>query len=417
MTRSVRTITPQTARRLAITRQQLAGEPPPAPSSSTLLEVTRALGCLQLDPISAVARSHQLVLFSRAGAYDLRDLDALLWEDRHLFEYWAHAASIVLTEDYPIHQVLMRDYGTDRSVWGRRALEWADANHLLRDAILRELEVRGPLQSRQLSEDGIDPEAWVSTGWTSGRNVSRMLDFLWLTGKIMVVGRVGGQKVWGLAKQHLPAWTPTDPLTEGEVVEQAAQKALRALGTARPQHIKVHYTRFRYPGLDGTLKALESDGRIMRVQIKDSERSFPGVWYVHADDLPLLDQIEADDWPGRTTLLSPFDNLICDRGRTELLFDFNYRIEIYVPRHKRQYGYYVLPILHGDRLIGRIDPQFERKHKRLQVYNVYAEPDAPADAGPAVRSAIERLAGFLGAREIVLGDNVPSIWQAALRAL
>ncbi len=146
----------------------------------------RDLGCLQIDPISVVARSPLLVLWSRLGAYDPAHLDALLWRERKLFEYWAHCASIVLTEDYPIHHALMRHYVADDSPWSRRVRQWIKDNDTLRRAILTRIRRDGPLPARELAEDGIAPQAWVSTGWTSGRNVSRMLDFLWMQGKIMV---------------------------------------------------------------------------------------------------------------------------------------------------------------------------------------------------------------------------------------
>jgi uncharacterized protein YcaQ len=158
------------------------------------------------------------------------------------------------------------------------------------------------------------------------------------------------------------------------------------------------------------LAELEDEGRIVHVGVE----GLSGVWYVHADDLPLLDRIDAGEWQPRTTLLSPFDNLICDRKRAEALWDFYYRVEIYVPADKRQYGYYVLPILHGDRLIGRIDPIYTRKTRTLTIHHVYAEPDAPADAALPIRTAIESLAGFIGAREIVYGE-VPKAWRKQIR--
>lgn len=407
------TITPTTARRLAVQKQRLAGERPPA-TSAGILDVVRDIGCLQLDPISAVARSHTLVVWSRVGNYDLTELNRLLWEDRHLFEYWAHAASIVLTEDYAIHHATMRSYGEGDSGWHVRVREWIEQNKPLHDYILDEIAARGPVASRELEEAGKDPRAWVSTGWTSGRNVSRMLDFLWLKGKIAVAGRKSGQKLWDLSERCLPSLNGS-ALTDEEISYRAVQKSLRALGVARPGHIKVHYIRNRYPMLNETLKQLEQEGQIQRVDIVGEGKAHPGPWYVHKDDLPLLERLARDEWQPRTTLLSPFDNLICDRARTELLFDFDYRIEIYVPKHKRQYGYYVLPILHGERLIGRIDPMMNRKAKRLEVYNVYAEPDAPADAGQAVRTAIEELGAWLGATDIAIGESVPDVWRGALR--
>ncbi len=404
-------ISPTLARRLALTRQRLAG-PRPAADASGLMEVARDLGCLQLDPISVVARSHQLVLFSRVGPYELAHLDQLLWQERRLFEYWAHCASIVLTEDYPLHSRMMRAYPSGDSAYRQRAREWIAQNQKLRRYILDRLRREGPLLSRQLEEDGLHPKAWVSTGWTSGRNISRMLDYLWISGKIMVAGRDGIQKRWDLAERVLPAWTPRDRLLEREVVRRAAQKSLRALGVATPRHIQQHFTRGRYPDLTRVLADLEAEGRVKRLEIRD----LPGPWYLHADDELLMTQLPAD-WQPRITLLSPFDNLICDRARTRQLFDFDYTMEIYVPAAKRKYGYYVLPILHGDRLIGRVDPAMDRERGALKVNAVYAEPDAPRNVGRAVAGAIEDLAAFLGAGEILYNSRrVPAMWKRALLA-
>jgi hypothetical protein len=370
----------------------------------------RELGCLQLDPISAVARSHLLVLWSRLGAYDPADLDALLWEEKRFFEYWAHCASIVLTEDYPIHSEMMRRYAGDESEWAQRTRDWMRENQALHDHVLGEIRARGPLLSRQL-EDRRETD-WESTGWTSGRNVSRMLDFLWIRGKLMVAGRTGGQKLWDLAERFLPEWTPHEELSRHEMVCRAAQRSLRALGVARPAHIGQHFIRGRYPGLARVLRELEKEGRIERVEINDNGHAWPGPWYVHTEDVPLLERLAAGEWEPRTTLLSPFDNLICDRKRTEELFGFRFRIEIYVPKEQREYGYYVLPILHGDRLVGRIDPTMNRKAKTLEVNAVYSE-DTPiaGEVAEATRQAVEGLASFLGAKEVVYGERVPAGWR------
>ena len=414
---NLRTLTPTQARRLAITRQRLAGERA-TPDTRGIMDVMRDLGCLQIDPISAVARSPLLVLWSRLGAYDPAHLDALLWRERKLFEYWAHCASIVLTEDYPIYHALMRNYATDDSPWDRRVRQWIADNDALRRTILARIRRDGPLPARELAEDGIAPQAWVSTGWTSGRNVGRMLDFLWMQGKIMVAGRNGLQKTWDLTERVLPAWTPREKWSGREIARRAAEQSLRALGVATARQIERHFIRGRYPGLQDVLAELESAGRIARVRIVENGDAWKGEWYIHSDDAPQLERLTRD-WQPRTTLLSPFDNLICDRARTNLLFDFDYTIEIYVPAAKRKYGYYVLPILHGDRLIGRIDPTMDRANQRLTINAVYAERDAPKSrqTARAIADAIEDLAGFLGAKEIVYTRRVPAAWKRDLTGL
>src|SRR3972149_618380 len=244
----MRTFSSTLVRQLAITTQRLVGQRPSS-NAAGILEIVRDLGCLQLDPISAVARSHRLVLWSRIGNYDLAELDQLLWIDRALFEYWAHAASIVLTEDYPIHRRLMQRYATGEATTARdqRFRIWLTENESLRRHILGELRRNGPLPARAF-EDKAQAE-WHSTGWTSGRNVSQMLDYLWTKGKIMVAGRSGIQKLWDVGERCLPDWTPRDRLPRREVVRRAAQKSLRALGVASPRHIGEHFTRRRYTDL------------------------------------------------------------------------------------------------------------------------------------------------------------------------
>lgn len=408
-----RVVSPLLARRLAITRQRLADLRPPADAAG-LLNIVRDLGCLQLDPTSAVARSHLLVLWSRVGPYDPAHLDALLWKERRLFEYWAHQASIVLTDDYPVHHLMMRRWGTGDSLWSRRVRAWIRQNDGLRRHILSELRARGPVPIGHFEDRAV--EGWTSTGWTAGRNVSRMLNFLFARGKILVAGRAAGRKLWDLAERCLPDWTPRERLSEREVVRHAAQTSLRALGIARRRDIEQHYTRGRYPNLTRVLADLEAGGRIQRVQISADGRAWPGDWYVHADDLPVLDRLASGEWAPRTTLLSPFDNLICDRSRTELLFGFNFRMEIYVPPAQRQYGYFVMPILYGDRLIGRVDLRRDRARDCLVVNAMYAQPDAPTtrQAGRAIAGAIKELGGFLGVGDIRVGRRAPEFWKRAL---
>jgi uncharacterized protein YcaQ len=404
-----RVLTAKTARRLAIAKQRLA-EPTATPDREGIMQVARDIGCLQLDPINVVARSHLLVLWSRLGAYDVKELDGLLWQERRLFEYWAHAASIVLTEDYPIHSWLMRRYPRLIYAHGRKTAEWLEANQSLRRHVLAQLRRRGPVRARDLEDRSTRP--WRSGGWTNERNVTRMIDILWSQGKVMVAGRVGLEKMYDLATKLLPEWTPRERLSDRELSRRATQRSLRALGAATARNIDRHFTLNRYPDLLGTLAVLERAGTIERVEMADR----PGAWFIHGEDLPLLERIQDGDWEPRTTLLSPFDNLIYERDRTELLFGFRFRTEIYVPKAKRQYGYYLLPILHEDRLIGRVDAAMDRARSRLAVKAIHAEPDAPMTlrAGRSIGGAIQNLAGFLGASALDVLGPVPDAWRPQL---
>lgn len=414
MMKETRVISRTVARRLAIVAQGLAG-PRPRADTEGIMDVIGRLGCLQLDPINIVARSHLLVLWSRIGCYDQGLLDTLLWQERRLFEYWAHAASIVLTQDYPLHQMRMRSYGKGSDAWSQQVSAWMQQNETLRISILSALQERGPLRSRDF-EDPVQV-AWRSSGWTDGRTVGRMLDFLWAQGHILVSKRVGAHKWWDLAERCLPpSWIAQEPLAEHEVVCTAAQKALRSLGVATPRDITEHFTRNRYPGLAEVLSELEAKECILRVRVQEQGKELAGPWFMHAELLPVLERLEQQEWEPRTTLLSPFDNLICDRKRTARLFDFHYQSEIYTPKDKRRFGYYVMPILSGDQLIGRIDPAFDRSRKQLHINAVHTEPATAitAETGQAIAAAIEELAAFLGASTISYSHQLHKGWKQIL---
>lgn len=390
------TLTRQQVRRLAVSRQHLDAAQRPS-----LLNVFRDLGCVQLDPIRHVERTHLLVLWSRLGTqFDPAELEWLRFTQRALFEYWAHEASLVLTEELPVHGWLMRRHA-------RRETQdpWFEAH---REAFVPMLEqIRAQLgQGPKLARDLIlEPGPQQNGRWWRGSYVGRLLDLLWTQGEVMVMARpFNNHRVWGLAPDFWPDWTPHEVWTDEQLTRFAAQKAIRALGVATPTQIKRHYTRRRYPHLPAVLAQLKREGILHEVSVVGADgQPLRGPWYLHQQDMPLLAQIQVGEWHGRTTLLSPFDNLLCDRERTEQLFDFSYRIEIYVPAAKRQYGYYVLPILHQDRLIGRVDAEMNRKTGALHIHRHYPEPDAPEDAATvdAIRQTAADLGQFLGAGRVV----------------
>ena len=410
------TTTLENARRLSVVKQHLAGKRPNKPDSDDILTVTRGLGCLQLDPISTVAPSHIIVLWSRLGNFDTTDLDNLLWRDKKLFEYWAHQASIVLMEDYPLYYSLMRRHPDvlvrPGSIWRQRIDKFLNANTRLRDHILRELRKKGPLLSRQFEDK---TRAKRSFGWSSWGDVSRMMFHLFLKGEVMVVGRQGKQKLYGLSENFLPPWVSKKELSSEEVECLSAQRSLRALGIANTSEISWHFFRNRYPNLKATIKQLVADEMIIPVDITDGPVE-KGERYIHSDDVERLEEIESGEWQPRVSLLSPFDNLFCDRARTKLLFDFDYTIEIYTPPSKRKYGYYVLPILHGDKFIGRLDPLMDQKNGKLIIKAVYAESNAPKDKDTSreIRDSVILLSEFLGAREVVYSRKVPKFWKSHL---
>lgn len=378
-------------RRLALRSQRLAGARP-APDSAGLLELVRALGCVQIDPISVVDRTQHLVVFSRIGAFDRETLRRLQEEERALFEYWAHAASLVLTEDLPIHRCRMqRAFGDGRS-GTNKARDWLTARRRTVREVLAELEERGPLRAQDLRHHTVKP--WESGRWTNGKSVAILLEVLSELGEVLVSRREGNTRWWDVGRRCLPPDAPLAALPEEEAVRRAIVRSVRALGAATPTQIKAHFTRGRYPSLENRLAELVADDALVPATVD----GLLGVWYVHSADVTSLDDLPIAE----TTLLSPFDNLVCDRSRTEALWDYRFRIEIYTPPAKREYGYYVLPVLEGERLIGRIDAAADRKRAVLVAKQIHVEPGIRLgrERSRSVRRALERLATFTGCEEV-----------------
>ena len=314
-------------------------------SARDVLATVRRLGFLQLDPIATVAPPQHLVLWSRLGsAYDRVELDRLLWEERKLFEWNAY---IWPMDDLPLVRARMRRRRMGKYSWERRSDEFLKVNASFRRYVVRELERRGPLLSRELEHREARAEE-RSVWWGTRAQLTWMLELLHRRGTIAVVGRRGGQRLWDLAERWYPE-TDTVPLREAE--RRLAEKRRRALGVWQ-------------------------EG---------------GEWRAHSD-------VPADPVPDRVTLLSPFDRLIHDRDRAEALFGFRYRLEMYVPPAKREYGYYVLPILVGDRLVGRAEPRFDRKTRTLEVLGAWGDSSRLGEA-------LEALAAFLGAERVVRGQR------------
>jgi uncharacterized protein YcaQ len=386
MTKPVR-VSRRRARHLAVMGQLLD-----APRSRSIEEVVRRLGEVQIDPTSAVARTEQLVLFSRLGRrFHVAELERLLWRERTLFEYWAH---IVPTADLPVHRISMRRY--PHGTWKRREYvrRWLEANDAFVRYVIGELRRRGPLRARDLENRAA--EGWQTGGWNDeGQNVPMLLDILWLQGRVMIVGRDGQQRIWDLASRSLPR-VPARPASA--IAADLVDRQLRARGLERLERIGTLFDG-PVPMRDAAIRRHLRDGLIVPIEVE----GLPGRWVAHRD---LLDTT----FRGRTTLLSPFDDLISDRERTERLFDFRFRLEIYVPKAKREFGYFVLPILRGDRLIGRIDPLYDRRAGVLRVNAVYAEADASPADGLAARRASEELAAWLGADE-VMWPSLPAVWR------
>jgi len=305
-------------------------------SATTVLDTVRRLGFLQMDPIATVATPQQLVLFSRLGPFDATELDRLLWEKRELFEY---DAFIYPVEDLPLQRARMaqrrRAKSLKRDLW---ISDFLREHARFRRHILRELERNGPLLSRDFEHELMP--AGEAHRWWGGRQVRLMLDILAMRGEIAVAGRVGKVRVWDLPER---VWPETETMPWREAERELERRRRRRLGVWKER----------------------------------------GEW--HADP-----EISDEPVPERAVLLSPFDRLVHDRARAEALFDFHYRLEMYVPRAKREYGYYVLPLLVGDEIVGRAEPRFDRKARELELLGAWGDTsrldEAVSELGAWLRS-------------------------------
>ncbi|MEO6082393.1 MAG: crosslink repair DNA glycosylase YcaQ family protein [Umezawaea sp.] len=352
------------ARRIAVRAQLLDRRRP-----SGLLDVVRGLTLLQVDPIAAVAPNADLVAWSRLGSvYSRTELDAAL-VDRTLLEL---RAMVRPAEDLALYRADMAAWDSaepgDQPGWRVSRRDWVRANDVCRLDILDRLAAAGPLPSRELPDRCAVP--WRSTGWTNNRNVTQLLEFMVLRGEVAIAGRRGGDRLWDLASRVYPA----DPVVPAEQARRVRdERRLRALGIARPR------------GPECPVEPVDV-GEAGEEAVVDGVK---GTWRV---DPSLLGQ----PFDGRAALLSPFDRLVHDRKRMVELFEFDYQLEMYKPVGKRRWGYFALPILHGDRLVGKLDATADRKRGVLRVDAIHQDVPFDRATTDAVAAEIEDLARWLG---------------------
>jgi uncharacterized protein YcaQ len=370
----VHQLTNAQARRIAVRAQLLDANRP-----TDLVSLVDRLTLLQLDPTAAIAPSAELVAWSRLGSsYQPAHLKQALEQERTLVEFDAVVRP-------------MRDVGlylAGAADWPHydKQRDWLRDNDRFRRDILDRLAASGPLTSRDIPDTSVVP--WPSTGWTNNRNVTQMLEFLLMRGEVAISRRIGRERIWDLAERVYPSDIEV-PSAE-EATRRKNERRLTALGIARRKT-----TAMPVEPVD-----VGDAGEPAMVE------GVKGEWRVD----PAAIGLGFDDFEGRTALLSPFDRLIHDRRRSMELFDFEYTLEMYKPAAQRRWGYYALPILHEDRLVGKVDAVTDRKASVLRVHAIHQDVPFTSAINAAVRGELDDLASWLGLAEVE--PPIPSVTLA-----
>lgn len=394
-----------TVRTMAVVKQGLH-QRPQAADKGVLGDIVRRIGLLQLDSINVVARSHYLVMLSRAGLYERADLDDLLYPDRCLFEQWAHAACLIPVEDYEYFApgILARRKHSFHK-WIERRM--GDDPQKVLDMVLAEIREHGPLASRDFE----DPRKERGTWW-NWKPAKTALEILFRRGYLMVDRRENFQRYYDLGERVLPASVEPPSHTVEDFQRWATLRSVEYLGVATARQASDYY-RQNKPATRATLETLAKEGAVLHATVEN----WRDTAYLLPADLPLVREIEAGAHrPAVTTLLSPFDNLIWDRDRTRALFGFDYRSEMYTPAAERKYGYYVLPILHQGRLVGRLDSKADRKAKTLLVCAIYLEPSEAVtdELVHSIGGALREFMAFHGSETLRIERSEPPALRTPL---
>ena len=384
----MRRLTIDQARRYALAAQGFTDQRPTGMVDVRhFRKVINRIGVVQLDSVNVFSRTHFLPFFSRLGGYDRDQLDRWIWESGEMFEYWAHMASVVPTHAHHLFRWRMQRSG----VWSgfQKVL---DEKPDYVDRVLDQVRERGPIQTSDLEDPGAKRGDDAMWNWNEGKMA---LEYLFVKGVVTAAGRPNFTRLYDLSERVIPAKhletpSPELPNAQSELLMMSA----RALGVGTADDLG-DYFRIRMPEARPLIEKLVARGDLTEVEVEGWDKPA----YLHPEAaLPRK--------ASGTALLSPFDNLIFFRERVERLWDFHYRIEIYVPEPKRVFGYYVLPFIYEGDLVGRVDLKSDRKGGALLVRGAFAEPDVDrAAVGRALRTELESVAAWLELAEVKVTHN------------
>jgi len=388
------------ARLLLLGAQGLLDDPAREATPASVFDLIERMGFVQLDSISYVERAHHLTLSSRLDGYRREHLSHLLERERSLFEHWTHDASAVPSKWFAHWRPRFerwRARSTASHWWKERMGD--DAERVIKH-VRQRVTREGPLRSQDFENE----RPGASSAWWGWKPAKAALEFLWTTGELMVARRESFQKVYDLTERVLPDASHAAEPSESEHVEWACRTALERLVVATAKELAEFWAAVDLARAREWCEEALKAGRVVPVSVEPADGAKPQRSFAAVDWERRLSELPAP--PARTRLLSPFDPVLRDRARARRLFGFDYRFEAFVPEPRRQFGYYVLPILEGDRLVGRVDPKFERREGLLHVRRVYWEPGVrpTLQRRRGLKRAVERLARFVGAERISIPE-------------
>jgi uncharacterized protein YcaQ len=373
-----------------IAAQGLHDLPRTSPTKKAVRSIIRQMHMLQIDSFNVISRSTYLVLWSRLGDYNPRWLDDLLAEGA-LFEYWSHAACFLPIEEVPLYRHLYESW------LGGRARKWLDENAAVADTVLDHVRANGETRSSDFERtDG------QKTDWFNWKDEKTALEYLFYAGELMVRKRHNFQRVYDLRERVLANSEELPAISPAEAQDQFVLNTIQALGVTKAEWI-ADYFRLYKTDVKAALKRLEKEERLMTVEVEGWKA--PG--YIHPGDRKHVEAAANGQIPrSKTTFLSPFDPLVWDRKRALDLFNFDYKIEVYTPAPKRKYGYFTLPVLYNNALIGRIDPKAHRKEGIFEVKALHLEPGVVVDDAlvAEVKAALQACAAWHKTPQVVVRD-------------
>ncbi len=381
-------ISPAAARRIALAAQGFGRPRPDAVGTRQLNLLFERIGLLQLDSVNVLERSHYLPVFARLGAYDKALLDRLTFAKKGPYrEYWAHEAALIPLDDWPLFRFRMQDF---RDYYARAADPWLAAHADTLAWLRSELAEKGPLPASRIERDAAAPRRG---SWWEWDEVKRGLERMFRVGDVVSAGRSGFERTYALPEHVMPEGLWEREVTREEAVHQLMERAARAHGIGTLSDLADYY-RLKTADAKPALERLVDEGVVRRVEVPGWKKAA----FLHRD-ARIPRRIET------TALLSPFDPVVWERERALRMFGFHYRIEIYTPAAKRVYGYYTLPVLVDEALVGRIDLKNDRKRGVLRVQSAWREEGVTDAVVERIVPALRELAAWQGLGELEVVDR------------